>query len=147
MGRRPRPAHLLAGRAGGELSHLPARSWRGGRAGGRKGDARWELSPSAAGLREGAWEFWHEDGSLDEERSACGCTTIVFGGLRMQMPEKIFGNNWLELRHADSKIAYCFDCAPAEDRVGPDVRAFIKAYIASHPTSANRVRWLEYDSF
>ena len=50
---------------------------------------------------------------LDDERSACGCTTIVFGGLRMQMPEKIFGNNWLELRHADSKIAFCFDCMGA----------------------------------
>ena len=31
-------------------------------------------------------------------------------------------------------------------RVLADVRRFIDAYVASHPTSANRVRFLEYDS-
>ena len=50
---------------------------------------------------------------LDDERSACGCTTILFGGVRMQMPEKIFGNNWLELQHRERSLALCFDCAGA----------------------------------
>ena len=53
---------------------------------------------------------------LDDERSACGCTTIVFGGLRMQMPEKIFGNNWFELQHAERGVAISFDCAGALQR-------------------------------
>ena len=53
---------------------------------------------------------------LDEERSACGCTTIVFGGVRMQLPDKVFGNNWMELRHAGRGVAFCFDCAGALER-------------------------------
>ena len=36
---------------------------------------------------------------LEDERSACGCTAVIFGGVRHQMPEKVFGSNWLELRH------------------------------------------------
>ena len=46
---------------------------------------------------------------LDDERSACGCTTIVFGGIPMKLPEKIFGDNWLEIQHVERKIAICFD--------------------------------------
>ena len=33
-----------------------------------------------------------------------------------------------------------------EARVLADVRRFVDAYVAMHPTSANRVRFLEYDS-
>ena len=53
---------------------------------------------------------------LDDESSACGCTTIVFGGVRMQMPEKIFGSTWIELRNAELGITFCFDCAGALQR-------------------------------
>ena len=53
---------------------------------------------------------------LDDENSACGCTTIVFGGVRMQMPEKIFGSTWLEVRHPERGIAFCFDTAGALQR-------------------------------
>ena len=35
---------------------------------------------------------------------------------------------------------------PDEALVSSDVRRFMDAYVASHPTSANRVRFLEYDS-
>ena len=50
---------------------------------------------------------------LEDERSACGCTNVVFGGIRHQMPEKVFGNNWLELHHAPTGLVVCFDCASA----------------------------------
>ena len=66
---------------------------------------------------------------LDEENSACGCTTIVFGGVRMQMPEKIFGASWLELRHPTLQVAFCFDCAGALQRCGT---------CRSSPTAASR---------
>lgn len=49
----------------------------------------------------------------EDETSACGCTTVVFCGVRMQLPEKTFGSNWLELRHAESGLVFCFDCAGA----------------------------------
>ena len=31
----------------------------------------------------------------------------------MQMPEKVFGNNWMEVQHAERGIAICFDTAGA----------------------------------
>ena len=67
---------------------------------------------SVSGQPERPWAVRGEV-PLDDERSACGCTTVVFGGVRMQMPEKIFGNNWLELRHAERSLAIGFDCAGA----------------------------------
>ena len=50
---------------------------------------------------------------LEDERSACGCTTVIFDGVRMQLPEKIFGSSWLELRHPGLDVAFCFDCTMA----------------------------------
>ena len=68
-----------------------------------------------AGAAERPWSVRGEV-PLDDQRSACGCTTIVFGGVRMQMPDKVFGNNWLELQHLASGIAFAFDCAGALER-------------------------------
>lgn len=52
----------------------------------------------------------------EDERSACGCTSVVFGGVRMQMPEKTFGNNYWELRHDESGTVLCFDAIAALGR-------------------------------
>ena len=43
---------------------------------------------------------------------------------------------------ADAALAFAVD----EARVLADVRRFVDAYVATHPPSANRVRFLEYDS-
>ncbi|KAL1523364.1 hypothetical protein AB1Y20_018308 [Prymnesium parvum] len=56
----------------------------------------------------GAWAVRGEV-PLEDERSACGCTTVVFDGVRMQLPEKLFGRSYLELRHAGLDVAFCFD--------------------------------------
>ena len=46
-----------------------------------------------------------------------------------------------------TKLAVEVDAfAVDEARVLADVRRFVDAYVATHPTSANRVRFLEYDS-
>ena len=50
---------------------------------------------------------------LEDERSACGCTAVIFAGVRHQMPGKVFGSNWLELRHEPSGTVLCFDTAGA----------------------------------
>ena len=36
---------------------------------------------------------------LEDESSSCGCTVAVMRGVRMHLPEKVFGGNWLELHH------------------------------------------------
>ena len=53
---------------------------------------------------------------LEDERSACGCTVVVFGGVRMQLPDKVFGRNWLEMHHAASGVMLSFDCISALQR-------------------------------
>ena len=52
---------------------------------------------------------------LDDERSSCGCTVAIFGGVRMQLPEMVFGDNWFELVH-ESGVTFCFDVAGALQR-------------------------------
>lgn len=70
---------------------------------------------SIAATRCVALQPWAVRGELplEDERSACGCTTVVFDGVRMQLPEKVFGFSWLELRHAERDLAFCFDCTMA----------------------------------
>ena len=36
---------------------------------------------------------------LEDESSGCGCTVAVMRGVKMHLPEKLFGGNWLELHH------------------------------------------------
>ena len=72
-------------------------------------DARAVARAVRAGLRERAWAVRGEV-PLEDDRSACGCTTVVFDGVRMQLPEKVFGFSWLELRHEELDIVFCFDC-------------------------------------
>ena len=50
---------------------------------------------------EGPWAVRGEV-PLEEESSACGCTTAVMRGVKMHLPEKLMGGNWLELHHAAS---------------------------------------------
>ena len=51
--------------------------------------------------QEGPWAVRGEV-PLEEESSACGCTTAVMRGVKMHLPEKLMGGNWLELHHAAS---------------------------------------------
>ena len=69
----------------------------------------------ARSIRADRCEPWAVLGEqpLEDEQSACGCTNIVFDGVRMQLPEKVFGLSWLELRHAELDLAFCFDCTMA----------------------------------
>ena len=53
------------------------------------------------GGQEGPWAVRGEV-PLEEESSACGCTTAVMRGVKMHLPEKLMGGNWLELHHAAS---------------------------------------------
>ena len=53
------------------------------------------------GGHEGPWAVRGEV-PLEEESSACGCTTAVMRGVKMHLPEKLMGGNWLELHHAAS---------------------------------------------
>ena len=71
-------------------------------------DARAVARAVRAGLRERAWAVRGEV-PLEDDRSACGCTTVVFGGIRMHVPEKLFACSWMELRHAASGVVLCFD--------------------------------------
>jgi hypothetical protein len=51
------------------------------------------------------------------------------------------------IKGGNHKLAVEVDAfAVDEARVLADVRRFVDAYVATHPTSANRVRFLEYDS-
>ena len=47
----------------------------------------------ARSIRADRCEPWAVLGEqpLEDERSACGCTNIVFDGVRMQLPEMVFG--------------------------------------------------------
>lgn len=52
------------------------------------------------------------------------------------------------IKGGNHKLAVEVDAFAADEaRVLADVRRFVDAYVAAHPTSANRVRFLEYDSF
>ena len=76
------------------------------------------LARSIRASRSQALQPWAVRGELplEDERSACGCTTVVFDGVRMQLPEKVFGFSWLELRHSELDLVFCFDCTMALQR-------------------------------
>ena len=51
------------------------------------------------------------------------------------------------IKGGNHKLAVEVAGAPVDDAaVLADVRKFVDAYVANHPTSANRVRFLEYDA-
>ena len=52
---------------------------------------------------------WAVRGDVPYEAENCAfCAMVVVGGVRMHLPEKLFGRNWLELRH-DSGLALTFE--------------------------------------
>jgi hypothetical protein len=57
---------------------------------------------------------WAVRGDVPYEAENCRfCTMVVVAGVRMHLPEKLFGRNWLELHHEPSGICLAFDAMGA----------------------------------
>ena len=57
---------------------------------------------------------WAVRGNVPYESENCRfCAMIVVGGVRMHLPEKLFGRSWLEVRHAESGTSLVFEAMGA----------------------------------
>ena len=57
---------------------------------------------------------WAVRGDVPYEAENCRfCAMVVVGGVRMHLPEKLFGRNWLEIRHAASGVSLTFEAMGA----------------------------------
>jgi len=86
------------------------------------------------------WWAVRGDVPLDEDASsACGCVLVVFSGVRMHLPEKVFGGSWVELSHAPSAVHLAFEPLAA-------LAAWARASLAAiDDRRAGRPAWSGWD--
>lgn len=78
-------------------------------------DARYYSRCLLRALRVGSHERpWAVRGDVPYEDENCNfCSVVIVGGVRMHLPEKLFGRNWFELRHGPSNLVLSFDAMGA----------------------------------
>mmetsp|Transcript_2097 Transcript_2097/g.7300 ORF Transcript_2097/g.7300 Transcript_2097/m.7300 type:complete len:355 (+) Transcript_2097:18-1082(+) len=95
-----------------------------------------------AAVNDGSPPWWAVRGDvpLDEDASsACGCVLVVFSGVRMHLPEKVFGGSWVELSHAPSAVHLAFEPLAA-------LAAWARASLAAiDDRRAGRPAWSGWD--